>query len=408
VLTTTFQRELGFGLRRAIFTSNEVGIINPGDVTFGGEGFRSISAGYDFLAMQGNSITGAVLNEKSIFEWEASFSDSTARVLLQPRLLVKNQENSQIFVGREEPYLTTFFNDNNTNVGRSTGQQTVTDGLTFDITPSISNSYLVELEIRIDNDNAEVVTRQSSEGPVDLIARNRQNIETVLTIPSGETRAIGGLITKSSTNSAGGVPFVSKIPYLGSLFGFQSRGETRNNLQIFITPTVVEDVIPRETGQDGRRGRMVTAFEKVPGSYDLNFDSRIQDETDEFDEGMLAPPADLLAPSDSEGLTSEEEIEQLMRESTQREAAPTGSIGTNWRPNAPQAGSTTLGTPAPSTPATPSERPAPRQRPREEQPAAENPPAATPRQNQQPADDRQNRPRDRQQRNETLDVPPPE
>src|SRR5690606_37903565 len=31
VLTTTFQRELGFGLRRAIFTSNEVGIINPGD-----------------------------------------------------------------------------------------------------------------------------------------------------------------------------------------------------------------------------------------------------------------------------------------------------------------------------------------------------------------------------------------
>src|SRR5690606_23225859 len=134
----------------------------------------------------------------------------------------------------------------------------------------------------------------------------------------------------------------------------------------------------------------------------------IQDETDEFDEGMLAPPADLLAPSDSEGLTSEEEIEQLMRESTQREAAPTGSIGTNWRPNAPQAGSTTLGTPAPSTPATPSERPAPHQRQREEQPAAENPPAATPRQNQQPADDRQNRPRDRQQRNETLDVPPPE
>ncbi len=367
VLQSTFQRDLGFGLRRAIFTDNSLGITQPGDVTLGGDGFRPITTPYDFAAMQGNTITGAILNTKSIFEWEASFSDSGARVLLQPRLLVKNQENSQIFVGREEPYLTTFFNDNNDNVGRSTGQQTVTDGLTFDITPSISNSYLVELEISIDNDNAEVVTRQSTEGPVDLIARDRQNIETVLTIPSGETRTIGGLIEQSSSDSVGGVPFLAKLPYVGALFGFQSRSEGRRQLQIFITPTVVEDVIPRMTGEGGRRGRMVTNFEKVPGSFDLNFDSRIASEEDPLDEDLMAPVQQLLAPTDAEGFSSEEDIDQLLRESTQREVISSAPIGTNFRPGMGTTGNPTLGSgpapapntpPAPAAPATPAATPA--------------------------------------------------
>ncbi|NJL72511.1 MAG: type II and III secretion system protein [Candidatus Competibacteraceae bacterium] len=101
-------------------------------------------------------------------------------MLLQPRLLVKNQQESRIFVGSEEPYLTTFFDDTNNNSSRSSvTQSTVTSGLTFEVTPSISNSYLIELELKIDNDeaNPQDLPNPNGDGTVRVVGRDRQQVE---------------------------------------------------------------------------------------------------------------------------------------------------------------------------------------------------------------------------------------
>lgn len=320
ILTTNFRREFSFGLNRFIYSSG--GLAGPADGVSLDGGFQTLGAGYPFLDLAGKSITGAELTTNAYFEWQAAFEDSNTRVLLQPRLLVKNREESRIFVGREEPFLTTFFNDSvsNANITRSTSQQTVTDGLTFQIRPSISNSYLVEMEISIDNDNAEVVQRTANNQTTDLIARNRQSIDTVLTIPSGETRAIGGLITTTTSNSNAGIPFLAKIPVLGSLFGLRSNNEERFNLQLFITPTVVEDVIPRPTGADGRRGRLVTNYERVPGAFDVNADAQFREDFEMFEpdtpgQGLLDPTADTdEARAAIEGLLRESDNPRVLLE----------------------------------------------------------------------------------------------
>lgn len=338
VLSTTFSRDFNLGVTRAIISKT---LTVPATNSFAGDGFRTIEGTGDFTQFAGNVIAGSIIDDRSLVEWQATFTDSRTRVLLQPRLLVKNQEKSNLFVGREEPYLTTYFNDsdNNNGTSRSTSQQTVTDGLTFEITPSISNSYLVEMEISIDNDNAEVVTRNSTEGAVDLIARDRQNIETVLTIPSGQTRVIGGLLSNSSSESAGGLPWISRIPYIGALFGNQARGESREMLQLFITPTVVEDVIPRPTGSDGNRGRLVTAYERVPGSYDVNV-------------GGAAPTMDAEATTAIDGeildtstdpAANNAEIQSLLRETAPREEQAAEKATSNYTPRQ-TGGSAVIGT----------------------------------------------------------------
>jgi len=347
IITTAFSRGLDYGIDRLGYGTDPIATeLSPAGFTFleggtsggnGGSGPDGNSgsnggsnktffsnSGSDvrnnigFIELSGDTIAGGLLGSQAVLDYRLSFSDTSTKVLLQPRLLVKNQESSRIFVGREEPFLTTFFNDNTSgNTTRSTSQSTVTDGLTFEITPSISNSYLVEMEIQIDNDDAEVVSRTSGDQTTDLIARDRQSLETVLTIPSGQTRVIGGLISSSENEGSGGVPFLSSLPYIGGLFGTQSERYTNNNLQLFITPTIVEDVVPRPTGEDGKRGRTVTGFERLPGNYDLNSDSELA--TNEVDD----IPADELLSTDDEDANAQ--IEDLLRDTTILDSQPADS-----------------------------------------------------------------------------------
>lgn len=329
ILSTTFDRNLAIGVDSAAYSATPIvndlspsGFIPVGrgssDVDGNGTTDTVNPSGFDgFAELTGSTISGGFLSNKAKLEYSLTFTDSDAKTLLQPRLLVRNQENSRIFVGREEPFLTTFFNDsnNNSNSSRSTSQSTVTSGLTFDITPSISNSYLVEMEIQIDNDDAEVVQRQSTDGPVDLIARNRQSLETVLTIPSGQTRVIGGLITSQESNSQGGVPFLSKLPIIGALFGKQSNAIGKNNLQLFLTPTIVEDIIPSPTGKDGKRGRLVTNFDKVPGNTEINRNSTFEETPNPVD----PPTADEIFSQDDKANVESEIDQLLLRDTTPRE-----------------------------------------------------------------------------------------
>ncbi|MDK2972277.1 MAG: ral secretion pathway protein [Candidatus Sumerlaeota bacterium] len=322
ILTMNFARDTALGVKAVNYSSEA--FADPNLLVPGNSGFRNLitpdSSLTNFATETG--ITGAFLTQQAYIEWKASFDDENTKVLLQPRLLVKNQESSRIFVGSEEPFITTFFNENTTGVStRSTSQQTVTDGLTFEITPSISNSYLVEMEITIDNDDAERVSVQTSDGVESLIRRDRQSVETVLTIPSGQTRVIGGLISSSSSNRNQGVPFLVNLPVIGHLFGTKSATESRSNLQLFITPSIVEDIIPRPTGNDGRRGRLVTDYHRVYGSYDINADSEI------LKEGETGVPEDLLAPmtTDDEGA-----IEDLLREQQPRDGAAATNRDSNF------------------------------------------------------------------------------
>jgi hypothetical protein len=103
--------------------------------------------------------------------------------------------------------------------------------------------------VKLENNKAEEVTRDAgTQGTVELVGRRRQEAETVLIIPSGETRVIGGLINTIDQTTKTGIPFLSQIPYLGPLlFGTRDERNLRRNILFFITPTVVEE--------QGRRAR---------------------------------------------------------------------------------------------------------------------------------------------------------
>lgn len=280
IVSTSFDRNFNFGLDRFAWSKDLSAAASEGAIPGGTAGspgvpgipggpFTDIDRVFPSFNLAAGVVAGNYLNQRVFLQYSAAYNDSNSKVLLQPRLLVKNQQSSRIFVGSEVPYLTTFFDDiGNNDTRRTQTQSTVTDGLTFEVTPSISNSYLIELDLSIDNDKANI----EEEGSVRLVGRDRQQVETILQIPSGQTRMIGGLVSNSDSVGNAGLPFLSSLPWIGPIFGKRSTLTNASNLLIFITPSIVEDVLPRPTTEDGRRGRLVSNYERVPGEFSMQLE----------------------------------------------------------------------------------------------------------------------------------------
>lgn len=66
-----------------------------------------------------------------------------------------------------------------------------------------------------------------------------RNISSEIAVQSGETIILGGLIQQTDTRSSNGLPFLSRIPVVGGLFGNKKREDLRTELLVVITPRVV-------------------------------------------------------------------------------------------------------------------------------------------------------------------------
>ncbi|MFP4379268.1 MAG: secretin N-terminal domain-containing protein [Candidatus Sumerlaeia bacterium] len=187
------------------------------------------------------------------FNMQALLNDSNTRVLLRPRVTVKNREKASFIAGSETPIsVVQQIGNSTTNNDYSVSTQNVPSGLTVEITPTISPTGLVEMEILIDNSTARVV--EVPTGITETVGGERQQrtvqgvektvdtIQTVLIIPDGETRVISGLIDRVESETEAGVPFLVKIPVIGPMiFGKTSKSTAIRNLLFFITPTVIRE-----------------------------------------------------------------------------------------------------------------------------------------------------------------------
>ena len=73
------------------------------------------------------------------------------------------------------------------------------------------------------------------------IITNKRSIESTVLIDSGEIVVLGGLIQDDQQAQVDKVPFLGDIPYLGSLFKYESRNRKRTNLMVFLRPVVLRD-----------------------------------------------------------------------------------------------------------------------------------------------------------------------
>ena len=161
-------------------------------------------------------------------------SNTNVEVLATPNLLTTDNEEAEIIVGEQRPFLTSvnrvpdagIVNVSNTFDFRDTG-------ITLRILPQISKGNRVRTELSLE------ITRFVSEAEVGAVTTTKRSAKTTVIVDDGQTIVLGGLIQDTRNDSETGVPLLSNVPVLGGLFRQSGRRSNKTNLLIFLTPHIV-------------------------------------------------------------------------------------------------------------------------------------------------------------------------
>jgi general secretion pathway protein D len=196
------------------------------------------------------------------------FQGSTeANVLSTPSLLTTDNNEAEISIGQNVPFVTGSFT---TSSGDSTDPfQTIERedvGISLKVTPQINEGDTVNLEIQ-----QEVSSISNSSQASDVIT-NERKISTKVIAQDGETIILGGLISNEVRQEEQKVPFLGDIPLLGGLFRNDSTTSTKQNLMVFLRATILRSnkAMAGATGEKYRYIRDQQIQAKSDASYLLD------------------------------------------------------------------------------------------------------------------------------------------
>ena len=217
--------------------ANLAGALIPSD---GSEDIGTREVAASLATIPGTTLGWGVVDESLTMAviLNALESQGNSNILSTPSLLTLDNEEAYITVGSEVPFVTGSYTNTGVGNGASNPFQTIerqSVGVTLKVTPQINDGNAVVLDIV-----QEVSTLAPSLIASDLIT-NERKIETMVLANDGNIVVLGGLVSDEVKDNSEGVPLLSSIPLLGRLFRSDSVKVTKQNLLVFIRPTIIRD-----------------------------------------------------------------------------------------------------------------------------------------------------------------------
>jgi type II secretion system protein D len=196
-----------------------------------------------FGALSGLTVFGTIADSVDVY---ARFLESTNhfQTLSRPVIYTKNNQKATIRSGQDVPFASS-------SLSTATGGGPIGNGsslqsnvtykkveLVLEVRPLINSDGEVNLEIVQTNDN--VVGQETISGNQAPIISTQQ-ITTSVRVPNGSTIVLGGLVSEDKDKNQSGMPFLSRVPVLGSLLGGRTNNTFRKKeLIVLIQPIVVD------------------------------------------------------------------------------------------------------------------------------------------------------------------------
>ncbi|MFZ1425644.1 MAG: type II and III secretion system protein family protein [Geminicoccaceae bacterium] len=227
-----------------LFGINWEGIFSPGDFLFGLATGRAFTTAGGFPFLRGtdsggvtNSLSGTYNNGDVSINGiiDALEREGLVNVLAEPNLTALSGETASFLAGGEFP-VPVGQDDNN-----SIQIQFKQFGVSLAFTPTVLNAGRISLRVRPE------VSDLSDKGAIklnDLVipALSTRRAETTVELGSGQSFAIGGLISNSTRNNLDKVPGLGDLPVLGTLFRSTRFQRSESELVILVTPYLVAPV----------------------------------------------------------------------------------------------------------------------------------------------------------------------
>jgi general secretion pathway protein D len=200
---------------------------------------------------------------------------SQVRVLSAPSLVVRNNAEADFDSGTQIPVASTIFNPSSgsnptplppgqtdPNLNTYSQVQFRQTGVSLKVKPRVSSNGMVFMDITQD------VSSPSTSGPTIAgnISVDNRRLKTQVAVQSGETVVLAGLIKETSGTGSSGVPYLSRIPIIGGLFGTKTVTNEREEVLVLITPTVIRDPYDARklTDEYGSRFRALEPLRQPP------------------------------------------------------------------------------------------------------------------------------------------------
>ncbi|HBS29792.1 MAG TPA: hypothetical protein DEB06_10170, partial [Phycisphaerales bacterium] len=164
--------------------------------------------------------------------------ESDARVLSQPRMLIRDRDTASIQVGGEVPVLKASEGASTDSGGTSNIREEIEyrqTGVILTVQPEINESGLVTLKI-----DQEVNDALPTDVPNQPEFTTRR-LETTVVVPHGKTVLLGGIINEDRREEQNRIPILGRIPIAGEAFKNRNNTAERTELILAITPTIVND-----------------------------------------------------------------------------------------------------------------------------------------------------------------------
>lgn len=172
---------------------------------------------------------------------------SDTEVLSQPSLVTLDNEEANIIVGQEVPFITSTSSSRRADGSMDTGtyggytrveRQDV--GIKLKVTPQISegDNVMLSSEVEISDTNATSITNVDITGPT----TNKSKVTNKTLVKDGSTAVIAGLIRDSAVRKrAPQTPILGDLPILNWFFSSRQTGREKQNMVMLITPHIVKE-----------------------------------------------------------------------------------------------------------------------------------------------------------------------
>jgi general secretion pathway protein D len=182
------------------------------------------------------AFTGANLAPRVVLD---ALSDLTqTKVISTPRLMVLDNQVARLQVGDVVPIIT---QSAASTISASplvlSNVQYKETGVVLEVTPRVNSSGYVTLDI---SQSVSSVVPTTTSG-IDSPTFSQRRLTSTISVKSGNSVLLGGLIQSQDNREASGIPLLHTIPILGALFGDRNNTTARTELIMFMTPYVLSN-----------------------------------------------------------------------------------------------------------------------------------------------------------------------
>ncbi len=169
--------------------------------------------------------------------------DTDANVLSTPTLVTLDNQEAEITVGQNVPFITGQFTP-------PTGTPTVNPfqtierkdvGVKLKIKPQINEGDAVRLDIEQEVSTVSRAAVATGTAISSDLVTNKRAIKTSVLVDDGKIVVLGGLVTDDLNETVEKVPGLGDLPLLGKLFSTTRTKFVKTNLMVFLQPTIMRD-----------------------------------------------------------------------------------------------------------------------------------------------------------------------